>query len=125
MILSFSNYGKQMKVPFSIYADFECILEDIADITNDNSNNSVYIMQHVPCAYSLNIKCSFYSSLDKFIKYIGNGNGDNVTKHFATTIADISRNIYKDHLQPKVEMSQLTPLEEDQLNNATLCHICG
>lgn len=99
-----------MKVPFSIYADFECILEDIIDISNDNS---VYIKQHVPCAYSLNIKCSFDSSLDKFIKYIGNGNGNNVTKHFATTITGISRNIYKDHLQPKVEMFQLTPLEED------------
>lgn len=126
MILCFKNYGKQMEVPFVVYADFECILEDI-DISSDArfGRNSIYVKKHVPCAYSFYVKCRFNNNLDKFVKYVGVGSGDDVAKHFANSISDVCRNLYQNHLEPIIDMITLTPLEEEQFENSTSCYICG
>lgn len=121
-IIKFKNFEKQIPVPFCLYVDFECILEDVDD---ESSGGGKYVKRHIPCAYGIHIKSSFDDRLNKYIKYIARDSGDNVAKHFATTISEISRNLYKDYLEPIVDMSPLTPLEENNFQSATSCHICG
>lgn len=71
-ILEFKNQWRSLKVPFTIYADFECILKNIVSCHPDSSTSSTTsIKQHVPIAVSYFIKCSFDDSLDKIFKYTG------------------------------------------------------
>ncbi|XP_055385864.1 uncharacterized protein LOC129614933 [Condylostylus longicornis] len=66
-ILKFKNFGKKMVVPFAIYADFECILENIDTCSPDPKiSSTIDIQQHVPCSYAYYIKCSYDDNLDEF-----------------------------------------------------------
>ena len=51
--MSFTNYHKQMKVPFLVYADFECVIEKIhgCEPAPDESF-TVKTERHVPCGFS-------------------------------------------------------------------------
>ena len=48
-ILKFKDYGHTLEVPFTIYADFESILEEVDD---DESKSTQKINKHVPCGFS-------------------------------------------------------------------------
>ena len=53
--ISFTNYSRQIPVPFKIYADFECILEKIANKASranemrDEASIIELYQNHVPC----------------------------------------------------------------------------
>ena len=58
--VSFKNYSRQTRVPFKIYADFECILEKnkkCDKITDENSAWSVKIQDHVLCGFGYKVFC--------------------------------------------------------------------
>ena len=66
---SFKNYSRQMRVPFKIYADFECILKKNKKYNkNDNSDTSwsMKMQDHVPCGFGYKVVCID----DKFTKDI-------------------------------------------------------
>lgn len=65
-ILQFKDYQKKIDVPFVIYADFECILEDTALNVSDETK---FIQKHIPCAFSYFIKCKHNNKLDKLRVY--------------------------------------------------------
>ena len=48
-IIKFQNYSKQLPVPFKIYADFECNLQD-TEIYDGSSTKKYH--DHVPCSYA-------------------------------------------------------------------------
>ena len=48
--MSFTNHHKQMKVPYVIYADFECVLEKIAGC--EPSQDASFTERHEPCGFS-------------------------------------------------------------------------
>ena len=57
--ISFKNYFKQIHVPFTIYADFECILEKF-DCDIGCSSNSSYTrkyQEHVSCSFAYKVVC--------------------------------------------------------------------
>ena len=47
-ILKFKDYGHTLEVPFTIYADFESILEEVDD---DENKATRKINKHVPCGF--------------------------------------------------------------------------
>jgi len=50
--MSFTNYHKQMKVPYVIYADFECVLEKIDGCEpSQDASFTVKTERHVPCGF--------------------------------------------------------------------------
>ena len=53
-ILEFNQYQKSDKVPFVIYADFECLIEKI-DRCKDNPENSsiTKVNGHIPSGFSM------------------------------------------------------------------------
>ena len=75
--LSFDHPERQMNVPFVIYADFECILEDVAI---DSGTNNL-IQKHIPCAGGYFIK-SNNSYLSKFRSF----RGSNCIKDFLDSL---------------------------------------
>ena len=48
-IIKFENYSKQLPVPFKIYADFECNLQD-TEIYEGSCKKKYH--DHVPCSYA-------------------------------------------------------------------------
>ena len=55
-----------MKLPFVIYADFECLLEKLSTcINNRNESSTIKINKHTPSSYSIFTHCSFDKSKNK------------------------------------------------------------
>ena len=51
--MAFRNYHKQMKVPYVVYADFECLVKKIATCEPDDKNSfTVKTEKHEPCGFS-------------------------------------------------------------------------
>ena len=50
----FENYSKQLSVPFEIYADFECNLQN-TKIYEGSSTKKYH--DHVPCSYAFKVVC--------------------------------------------------------------------
>ena len=58
--ISFTNYSRQIPVPFKIYADFECILEKVDSEAKSSTANEVseeLYQNHVLCSYSYKLVC--------------------------------------------------------------------
>ena len=69
--MTFKNWGKMLKVPFVIYADFECILSPL-----QNGKNKTHL--HEPCGYSYLV----ISALDEAQREVVCYRGDDVVEHF-------------------------------------------
>ena len=54
LIIKYENYPKQLPVPFKIYADFECNLQD-TEIYEGSCAKKYH--DHVPCSYAYKILC--------------------------------------------------------------------
>ena len=62
---SFTNYSRQIDVPFKTYAVFECILEKCGEGTErvqrvtsiTNSSSTIKYQNHVPCGFSYKLVC--------------------------------------------------------------------
>ena len=53
-IIKFENYSDQVSVPFKIYADFECNLQD-TEIYEVFCRKKYH--DHVPCSYTFKVVC--------------------------------------------------------------------
>ena len=72
--LEYNPGEKSMKIPFSIYGDFESILEEISTCSNDPKKSSTTkTSKHTPSDFSLFIYCSFDKTKNKFDYYRGKG----------------------------------------------------
>ena len=51
--MSFTNYHKQMKAPYVVYADFECLVRNITTCEPDNKHSfTIKTEKHEPCGFS-------------------------------------------------------------------------
>ncbi|XP_058981533.1 uncharacterized protein LOC131803829 [Musca domestica] len=119
-IIRFKNYHKKERVPFVIYADAECILEDWNPENLNTNTNTVTVKRHIPCAFSYYIKCSFNDSLSKFYIY----SGPNAARNFLENLIGDCKFIYNTYLSKTVPMISLSQTELDDFNSSTVCHIC-
>ena len=56
--ISFKNYFKHSRVPFKIYADFECILKKVeSDSIKNNSSYTEKYQPHIPCSFAYKVVC--------------------------------------------------------------------
>lgn len=117
-VLEFSDFSKQMKVPFVIYCDFEAFSEKL-DVYYDNSRpKTSKIAQFKPCGFCYQIVCIDSKYTKKPVLY----RGPNVSKTFLESILKEERYI-------RYILKQIKPLKmtnEDILvyNASTKCHIC-
>ena len=62
-ILKYNLREKSLKIPYSIYGDFESILEEISTCGNDPKKSSTTkISKHTPSGFSLFTYCSFHKT---------------------------------------------------------------
>ena len=78
-ILKCNQGEKSMKVPFTIYADLDCLLEKMNTCHNNPEKSSTTkINKHTPSGYSLFTHCSFDTTKNKLDYY----RGKNCMKNF-------------------------------------------
>ena len=70
--IKYNQGEKSMKLPFTIYADLECLLEKMSTCQNNpNESSTIKINKHTPSGYCLFTHCSFDSSKNKLNYYRG------------------------------------------------------
>ena len=122
-ILSFRNNNNSMRIPFSIFADFECTTRKIAHAKrDDNSSHTTQYEKHSPSGFCYYIKCSFDDSYDKKVMYTKRSESEDISQIFVERLEDDIRRLYNEFKFPKKMI--LTEQDEINFRKAKNCHIC-
>ena len=117
-IIKYNQGEKSIKLPFAIYADFECLLEKISRCQNDlNESSTTEINKHTPSGYLLLTHCSFDKSKYKLDYY----RGKNCMKKFCK---DLRMHVIKIINYEKKKMIPLKIKEKIRYNEQEICYIC-
>ena len=117
-IIKYNQGEKSIKMPFTIYADLECLLEKMSTCQNNpNKSSTTKINKHTPSGYSLFTHCSFDESKNKLDYY----RGDDCMKKFCKDLREHSTKIIN---YEKKKMILLTTKEEIYHNRQKKCYIC-
>ena len=123
-IVKYVDVQYQFKVPFTIYADFEFILECLDGATNNpNVSSTRCVNVHKPsgwCTYSKfaysEERCK--NSIDNCSQY----RGEDCVSKFCEHIISEAKRLYKS--APQKAMTPLTNQQIKEYNKAKECHIC-
>ena len=117
-IFKYNHGERSIKIPFTIYADLECLLEKMSTCQNDpNKSSTTKINKHTPSGYSIFTNCSFDESKNKISYYRGN----DCMKKFCKDLREHSTRIIN---YEKKKMIALTTEEKIHYNKQKVCYIC-
>ena len=117
----FKQYQKMHRVPFVVYADFECFVEPT---NNKIGKGTVQYQKHTPSGFCYTIKCkeeSVYES--KTVLYTAKEEGEDIGKKFVKCLEKDLEEVYK-ILKTNVPI-KITEQEEESFKNAVECYACG
>ena len=115
----FKNFYKQMKAPYVVYADFECVLKKIATCEPDNKQSfTIKTEKNEPCGFSFEIVRSDGQSFGPYTY-----RGEDAVYKFLTSLLN-------HEIEMREDMANKRPLvmtNEDwkKFRNAGECHICN
>ena len=115
--IEFKNYFKQLPVPFKIYADFECNLNNVE--CYEGTYTKKY-HEHVPCSYAYKVVCID----DKYSKSIVVYRGVNAAYEFIKSILKkhkYCKKIMKDQFNKNLIMTEKEEYLFQQSNNCWIC----
>ena len=120
----FKNHYKKQRVPFVVYADFECFTEKIDTCQPEEGKSFTNQYQkHSPSGFSYLIKC-FDDNLfyPKLVKYTAKSPDDDIPQLFIESLEKDIKEIYNKFKKPK----KMVMTREDRMTykKATHCHIC-
>ena len=123
--LSFKNYNRKMRVPFVIYADFECFTESLdTSLPNDQKSYTVKYQRHKPSGYCYYIKCFDDNICQPILrKYTATFANEDVEDKFIISLENDIRDIYNKYLKFPRKMI-FTVKDKIEYSKATTCHIC-
>ena len=117
-ILKYNHGAKSMKVPFTIYADLESVLEKVNTCHNNPEKlSATEINKHTPSGYSLFTHCSFDTTKNRLYYY----RGKNWMKNFCLDLREHATKIIN---YEKKAMIPLTKEEDKMHNRQKFCYIC-
>ena len=120
----FKNHYKKQRVPFVVYADFECFTEKIDTCQPDEGKSFTNQYQkHRPSGFSYLIKCFDDELLSpKLVHYTAKSPDEDIPQLFIESLEKDIKEIYNKFKKPK----KMVMTQEDKINyeKATHCHIC-
>ena len=120
--VEFKNYHRQLPVPFTIYADFEAILEKVdKDKPDDHESYTHKYQNHVGCGYGYKVVCHFDDGYSRPYKSY---RGKNSVNHFIKSMleeAKLCNDIVKELFNREMV---LTPEDREDFKRSTKCFIC-
>ena len=117
--MSFTNYHKQMKVSYVVYADFECVLEKIKGCEpSQDKSFTVKTEKHEPCGFS-------YIAVRSDGKLFGpfTYRGRDAVYVFLRWLQNHEREMREDMANKRPLV--MTPEDWQKHRSATDCHICN
>ena len=123
-ILKFKNHKHSMRVPFVIYADFECLTEPISSCQPDEMKSYTQRYQkHNPSGFSFMIKCYDDELMEPEIhEYTAETEDDDVAQKF---VSSLEKSVRKLHQKFKYSKKVIMTEEDNTVyEKATQCHIC-
>ena len=124
VFLKFKHFYRSMRVPFVIYADFECFTEKIQTCYPDESRSFTNQYQHHKSSgFCYLIKC-FDDELmkPKLVQYTAESSDEDISKKFIDLIEYQIKNVCRKFKLKK--LIQITRKDEIAFENAEICHIC-
>jgi hypothetical protein len=117
--LYYKEHAKELRVPFVVYCDFECILERLSGCDNAPDLSSTdKISLHTPCGFAYNVIAYDDGLSEDIVRYRGKDAANVFLDHMDVLqerlckILDDSKPMY------------MSPVEQLEFQNATKCHIC-
>ena len=109
VFLNFKNFNRSMRVPFVIYADFECFTEKIQTcFPNEGRRFTNQYQHHKPSGFCYLIKC-FDDELmkPKLVQYTAESANEDILKKFIDSIEYEIKSIYKEFkFKKKIKMTR-------------------
>ena len=117
-IIKYNHGEKSMKLPFLIYTDLECLLEEMSTCQNNpNKSSTTKINKHALSGYSIFTSCSFDESKNRINYY----RGDDCMKKFCKDLREHAMKIIN---YEKKKIIPLTTEEKIYYNKQKICYIC-
>ena len=117
-IIKYNQGETYIRSPFIIYADLECLLQNISTCYNNlEESSTTEINKHTPSGYSLFTHCSF----DKTKNKLDYCRGDSCMEKFCQDLGEHATKIIN---YEKKDMIPLTKKEEKYHNKQKVCYIC-
>ncbi|KAG8237543.1 hypothetical protein J437_LFUL017210 [Ladona fulva] len=116
--IKFKNFSNVMKLPFVIYADFECILLPIETCSPSSLYSyTKFIQHHIPFSFCFHVVSSIGKKFEPFLY-----RGPNAVEVFLEKIREVVEMIEKIYkLNVPIKMSDE---DEEKFQTALKCHIC-
>ena len=126
-ILKFQNHFKKLPIPFTIYADFECLTIPVNSCQpNPNKPYTQSYQKHEPSGYCLYLKC-LDGIGDKYKPIVytkkSEDEDEDISKSFIKDVVKLTCNIYEKYYKNSKPLN-LTSREEKDFQSARRCHIC-
>ena len=115
--LKFKHHFKKLRCPFVIYADFECLTEELKQ-PEDGEIKTYKYQEHKPCGFMLNLVNAVDNTNQEFLY-----RGDDAVDVFCKKINEI-RDEIKEKMQEKKDI-EMTDEDKKDFETATHCFICG
>ena len=118
--IKFENYQKMHKVPFVIYADFECFLKPIDGVVGEKTTQS---QKHEPSGFCFIVRIFDDEKYENAVRYTKHSENEDISKIFVQELEKVVKEIYEIF---KVEVEMIfTEEDEKDFENAKECYACG
>ncbi|KAK3103044.1 hypothetical protein FSP39_016008 [Pinctada imbricata] len=118
--LKFNDVSKQLKVPFVVYADFECILEKIYGCQpNPSKSSTIKLAKHKPSGFTYKVVGLNEDLTEDHVTYRGPDAADVFIDH----MVELEERLI--HVLRNSKPMELTDNEFESFQKATHCSICG
>ena len=114
--MEFKGFGKMIKMPIFIAADFESFIKEI----DPGTGNTKKTARHEACAYALKVS-SHFEEFDWPVEYY---RGENAAQTFILRLHEIYEEL-KPLLESDEKIKLPTPEQEHQLKNQKDCYLCN
>ena len=127
--LKFTNVHKQLRAPFVVYADFECLLKPYevetspVGVTEGARSQSIPYQEHIPCSYAYKV----VSDVPEYQPPLKLKISENAASDFLNDLKEVADYIMTTHIlhpKRKPRLQELTDEQRDYYQTGN-CHICG
>ena len=121
-ILRFQHHERKERVPFVIYADFECLLEELEQPSMEHRRRRTYAYQrHKAYSVGYYVQCSDDPTL---CRYRAHRDDTDCVQWIVRELWEFA-NVAYSWLCVKKPMTPLTQQQWRSFHEATTCHVCG
>lgn len=117
--MKLKNFKNQIKVPFVIHADSECLLEPILNDYENNMTKTTIYQKYIPSSVGYYLECSY----DEGISAYDSERGENCIKWFVDKLKKTAEKVGNILDNPK--SMKITEEQEKYYNLAEKCHVCN